>query len=525
MMSTDSPLLLAGTLLLIAITSLWLIPFFLNTAAINIPGPFIAKFSDLWLILTAKDGHRSIKVHDLHLKHGKFVRLAPNHISIADPDALQPIYGHSTRTIKSPFYDAFAAPGFPRGLFNTRDRTEHTRKRKIVSHTFAPKSITAFQPFVRKDLQLLLDRWDSLCSKEAKQDRPRGLKGYAWIDALTETNYWAFDTIGDLAFGKPFGMLESGQDRVPIVYEDKNGNQQTEYGSAIKIINERGEVSATMGVAPAWMRPWLLKLPWFASRMRSVKALTGIALGRVNDRLQNGSDRDDLLAKLQSGTDESGEPMSKSELTAEALTQLIAGSDTTSNSSCAIIYHVCTHPQVLKALQKELDDEAGKMGWEDVPTFDDVKDLPYLRAVINESLRYHSTSGIGLPRLIPEPGTHVLGHFFPAGSVLSVPSYTIHRSKECWGPDADDYRPERWIEAAGDEEVMKRFEKASNVFSTGPRACVGRNLADQELLLFVATVFRRYDIELKDPDLELPTVEGFLRKPTFLEAGIRRRQL
>ncbi|KAK0553836.1 hypothetical protein OC846_002367 [Tilletia horrida] len=503
--------------------SFWVLPFVQNQSAWTVPGPWLAKFSNLWLMLTAKEGNRSLRVHELHKKYGKFVRLAPNHISIADPDALAPVYGHSTGTIKSEFYDAFAAPGFPRGLFNTRDRSEHTRKRKIVSHTFAPKSITAFEPFVRKEVQLFLDRWDELC-KEAQseaRDGPRGLKGYAWLDVLTWTNYWAFDTIGDLAFGRPFGMLESGMDRVPIVYEDpRTGTKRTEYGSAIQIINERGEVSATMGVSPPWSRKWLLKLPWFERRMRSVRALTGIALARVNDRLQNGSDRDDLLAKLQSGTDEQGVRMAKAELTAEALTQLIAGSDTTSNSSCAVLYHLTAHPQALEKLQAELD-EALKDS-EDVPTHDEVRELPYLRAVINESLRYHATSGIGLPRLIPEPGTHVLGRFFPAGSVLSVPTYTMHRSEEWWGKDAEQYRPERWLEA--DAETLKRFEKASNVFSTGPRACVGRNVAEQELLVFIAAVVRRYDMELKYPDRELPTAEGFLRKPTTLEAGIRRRR-
>ncbi|KAK0545320.1 hypothetical protein OC844_007367 [Tilletia horrida] len=499
-----------------------LLPFLYNTAAWSIPGPLLARFSDAWLILTAKAGRRSVVVHALHARHGTFVRLAPNHVSIAHPDALQPVYGHSTGTLKSAFYDAFAAPGFPRGVFNTRDRAEHSRKRKIISHSFAPRSIAAFEPFVRKDLQLFIDRWDDLCAEAARQHEqgPRGLKGFAWLDILLHTNYWAFDTIATLAFGKPFGMLESGVDRVPIEFEDKHGNKRVEYGSAIKIINERGEVSATLGVAPAWLRPWLLKLSWFAQRMRSVKALTGIALARVNDRLQNGSDRDDLLAKLQAGTDERGLQMAKDELTAEALTQLIAGSDTTSNSSGAIIYHLATHPSALRTLQAELD--AKLTHAEDVPTFDDVRDLPYLRAVINESLRFHSTSGIGLPRLIPAPGTHVLGKFFPAGTVLSVPTYTIHRLPDWWGDDAEEYRPERWLEA--DADTLKRFERASNVFSTGPRACVGRNIADQELLLFVATVFRRYDIELKYPDRELPVIEGFLRKPTELEAGIRRRK-
>lgn len=63
-------------------------------------------------------------------------------------------------------------------------------------------SITAFEPFIRRETQLLLDRCDELCSKakDSNKEGPRGLKGYAWFDALEMLNYWAFDTIGVLAF-------------------------------------------------------------------------------------------------------------------------------------------------------------------------------------------------------------------------------------------------------------------------------------------------------------------------------------
>ena len=64
---------------------------------------------------------------------GTFVRIAPNHLSISDPDALQIVYGHGTGTLKSDFYDAFVS--IRRGLFNTRDRAEHTRKRKPLRST------------------------------------------------------------------------------------------------------------------------------------------------------------------------------------------------------------------------------------------------------------------------------------------------------------------------------------------------------------------------------------------------------
>ncbi|PWN47165.1 cytochrome P450 [Violaceomyces palustris] len=517
----SGPVNLLLTLLAVA-AAFHVVPFLLNTTAILIPGPLAAKFSDFWILSKAMKGQRFQAVHEAHQKYGKFVRLAPNHISIADPDALNPVYGHSTGTLKPEYYDAFVPPRpFPRGLFNTRDRAEHTRKRKIVSHTFAPKTITAFEPFIRREVQMLLDRWDEFCDKARKENTrgPRGLNGRAWLDTLMWLNFFAFDAIGNLAFGSTFGMLENGVDQARVEYEDGKGGKRVDFCSAVQIINERGEYSGTMGLAPEWIRPYLAKLPWFSKRLQSVKALTGIALARVNDRLENGSEREDLLAKLQGAKDDRGEPMGKMELTAEALTQLIAGSDTTSNSSCAIVHHLCTHPEAMKKLQTELDQELAHS--EEVPLFSDVQELPYLNAVLNESLRYHSTSSLGLPRQIPAGGATICGKFFPEGTTVSVPAYTVHRDKEVWGEDAEEYNPDRWLEP----DAKRRFEKAFVPFSIGPRACVGRNVAMMELTILIAAIFKRYDIVLKEPEAELETFEGFLRKPVRLEAGLKRRDL
>jgi benzoate 4-monooxygenase len=248
--------------------------------------------------------------------------------------------------------------------------------------------------------------------------------------------------------------------------------------------------------------------------MKAIDDLAGIAIARVNARLEKPSDRVDLLARLMEGRDETGNKLGREELTAEALTQLIAGSDTTSNTSCAILYHCLQNPNVVRKLQKELDDALPDI--DAVPTFAQVKELPYLEAVIKETMRIHSTSSLGLPRLIPPgPGVDICGHHFSQGTALSVPAYTIHHSTEIWGPDADEFKPERWA------NLTERQKEAFIPFSYGPRACVGRNVAEMELALVVSTVFRRYEFELRQG--EMKTREGFLRKPLGLEVGMRRR--
>ena len=96
-----------------------------------------------------------------------------------------------------------------------------------------------------------------------------------------------------------------------------------------------------------------------------------------------------------------------------------------------------------------------------------MKQLPYLDACINEALRIHSTSALGLPRIVPEGGLDIAGKYFPEGTVVSVPSFSIHRDKQVWGEDVEVYRPERWME--GDVALM---QKTFNPFSVGPRCVV-----------------------------------------------------
>ncbi|KAG9313453.1 cytochrome P450 [Chiua virens] len=511
--------------LLLAVVLAHIVPYLLDPFnQRRIPGPLLAKFSDLWLGWTASQGHRSDIVHQLHQKYGTLVRLAPNHVSVADPGALQIVYAHGNGSLKSNFYDAFVS--IHRGLFNTRDRADHARKRKIVSHIFSQKNVLEFEPIARLYIDQLTKQWDRLCDAALKGHSGAegegwyGQDGRLWLDCLPCMISRFLTALGDLAFGSPFGMVLNAKDSAPVAVSQQDA--MNSYGTegkpevvkipAVQILNDRGEFSASMD-------PYVRLLPWYRKGSKAVQNLAGLAVAAVAKRLTTPTDRVDLLSKLQQGRDDEGNPMGVAELTAEALTQLIAGSDTTSNSSCAITYYLARYPRVQEKLQKELDEALGAPD-DTVTTFEQVKRLPYLEAVINEALRMHSTSAIGLPRVAPEGGLTIDGIHFPQGTVLSVPTYTIHRDKNVWGDDVDVFRPERWF-----ERDHTAIQKAFNPFSFGPRACVGRNLASMELMIIVSSILRRYHFVLAEPEQPLATREGFLRKPVECRVGITRRHV
>ncbi|KAF9520850.1 hypothetical protein BS47DRAFT_1357238 [Hydnum rufescens UP504] len=478
----------------------------------EIPGPLIAKLSDFWLSRKAVLGDRSREVHKVHQKYDSAHRA--NHISVADPAAIQIIYAHGNGSLKTDFYDAFVT--IHRGLFNTRDRAEHARKRKIVSSIFSQKNVLGFEPHIRAAVALLFKKWDDFYDTAVIRKEVTHEGCFQGRDC--RFNYLAFDIIGDLAFGTPFGMLEAGRDAAPVLAPGETPDK-TRHLPAIEILNDRGTYSASLGVTPVWSRPLVKRLPWFARGCRAVDDLVGVAVAAVEKRIQEPSDRTDLLARLQQARDAEGKPMGRAELTAELLTQLIAGSDSTANASCIITFYLALNPDVQHKLQAELDEALGPTIITDshknatancelaVAPYDIVKSLPYLEACIYEALRVHPPSGIGLPRAAPAGGLMVAGRYYKEGSILSVPT----------SPFIAIRMPERWFER--DAETMY---KGFNAFSWGPRACVGRNLAHAELAIIIASIFKRYDVVLENP--AMTTLEGFLRKPLSCRVGMKRRE-
>lgn len=99
-----------------------------------------------------------------------------------------------------------------------------------------------------------------------------------------------------------------------------------------------------------------------------------------------------------------------------------------------------------------------------------------------------------------------------------MPIYSVHRLKDVWGPDAEEFVPERWDPT----RLTRRQKEAFIPFSVGPRACIGRNLAEMELFVGCSTFFRLFDISIEQ-DGPMEIAEGFLRKPVELIVGIKRR--
>lgn len=114
------------------------------------PGPWMEKFTSLWLAKQCRNTRRSVAVMEQHKRYGDFVRIAPNHVSINNPEAVAEIYGHKSGCVKSEFYDAFLQ--VTPVVFNVKDPVAHQRKRKYMNPAFSARALADFEPAMDEEL-------------------------------------------------------------------------------------------------------------------------------------------------------------------------------------------------------------------------------------------------------------------------------------------------------------------------------------------------------------------------------------
>lgn len=159
-----------------------------------------------------------------------------------------------------------------------------------------------------------------------------------------------------------------------------------------------------------------------------------------------------------------------------------------------LTYHLNANPAVLQTLQKELETAMPEPD-SDV-SWSQLEQLPYLTAVVTEALRISSPVTTRLPRIAPVNELEVQGWCIPAGTPTSMSYYFMHHNPALF-PEPSRFLPERWLTPES-KDTANRLDRYLVPFCKGSRNCVGINLAQAELYLTVAMVFRRFNFELID---------------------------
>lgn len=121
-----------------------------------IPGPFLAKHTRLWITILDLSGHRGTTVHVLHKKYGPTVRIAPNEVCFASPEAMRDIYSANSKNTKAPVYESF---GF-KATFTTRDVKQYREMKKRIVPAFSPSACAALEPVIQRQVENLIKCFD-----------------------------------------------------------------------------------------------------------------------------------------------------------------------------------------------------------------------------------------------------------------------------------------------------------------------------------------------------------------------------
>lgn len=148
----------------------------------------------------------------------------------------------------------------------------------------------------------------------------------------------------------------------------------------------------------------------------------------------------------------------------------------------------------------------------------DATTMPYLTGVCNETLRLYPTVPLTVRNSVK--ATQIGTYHIPKGTETVISMWAVNRDTNLWGPDAETFRPERWLDGPNAANGGAKSPYALLTFLHGPRSCIGRNFALTEMKCLLALLVARFRFEMADPD-EKVEVGGFITiKP---QNGLRLR--
>ncbi|KAF8586653.1 cytochrome P450 [Ramaria rubella] len=226
-----------------------------------------------------------------------------------------------------------------------------------------------------------------------------------------------------------------------------------------------------------------------------------------------------LLDKMQSRPNPP--PDEEMVIRSAAAVAYLAGADTTVSALNTFILAMLLYPEVQKKAQAELD---SVIGMNRLPDFGDRESLPYIEAVVKETLRWHPALPLGIPHRTTKDDVYN-GYFIPGGSVIIGNSWAMLYDEKTYGPEPEKFIPERFLNM--------RVESSSPMpcFGFGRRVCPGRFLADNSVFIGVASILQVFNITpAKDTSGKEITVEplftsGFLSYPEAFQCSITARSL
>lgn len=430
----------------------------------GVPGPKTYALTKWRLAYDDWTGTRTRTIHQLHQRYGPVVRIGPKELSFSSLTALKTIYGAGSGFERTSFYRMFDVYGH-QNLFTFASVKAHGERKKLLNHAYSKSSILKVSAAAMEEKV-----WQYMQLLEIEPETAS--------ETFSSLHYYALDNITHFLYGEKYGatgaLTGSKSDRKMLndVLDPSRRKLawfachlprytkwlMSQTGLSEKIITGLGLLPQQKPTVYTGIRTHALKA-WVTFSSSFSKEKTASSTSTIIERLG------------ESHVSNKGRGLTDMEIASEAADHLLAGVDTTSDTLMFLIWALSLpeNSHFLETLIKEVtamsDSELGPRG---VPTAEATGKLPYLDAVIKETLRLYAPLPASEPRSLPVD-TIIDGYRVPAGSVVSMSPYTLHRNPDVF-PDALVFNPERWFGEAKEVAEMKKWFWA---FSSGGRMCIG----------------------------------------------------
>lgn len=503
----SSPYLFLAAYLLLLPISLAIYRLYLHPLA-RIPGPRLAAITSLWYVNQTRKGRMLVVYRDLHKKYGPAVRISPNEVSFDSKEAFQAIYTGSQYIEKGDFYWAQSRnPGridwrFRRYqgddfAFNGELNMERYKShRKNIGVTYSTSSLKKYSD----RLDEVMDRFVAKLKTQEGQ-----------VLDLTDWVHLAIvECLGAVTLNWSPGFINDGTDHGFLAKSIKFWREVTTFGS----------LQQWLLVAQKWpsLRPKIAKLfgvdiknlpadyvPFEPRTQAIIKERTAAFLSSEKQGKPATDANPDMLSELLQTTKKKAD-WKPHYASAMASFNFVAGHETTTSIAASALIAICSDPSIKARVQSELQEAGG-----------DIENCRYTQACIKEALRVHPVTSLALWRKVPAgPNLKLHGYDFPPGTTVGVNVPAMHLNPANFGPDAAEFRPERWLESP---EAWRALDRMSLAWGGGAHTCPGRNLAEMLLHKVVPVVMRDFDVEI----VEMPGIESmqsftYIGIPTCVKA-------
>ncbi|KAF2214106.1 hypothetical protein CERZMDRAFT_111040 [Cercospora zeae-maydis SCOH1-5] len=419
----------------------------------RVPGPWLARVTNIPLKLSVITGRRIHYIDGLHKQYGPIVRISPNEVAVNDVASVKKIHAIGSGFEKTQWYGD--ATAFPRStVFTMKDRKEHAQRRKLFARGFSKTNIKQhWEGVMREKIRLAVAK----IAQEGKFGKP--------VDILKWWTLMSSDISSHLLFGESFHTLENGEinEYIRVLTNALKGNG---IGAELPLVRTIGK-----------------RLPFQTTRelWRTNELLADHA--KVAVRNMKASQQNKNIFAHISQEAEKGEALTDEDVEWETIALFVAGTDTTAVSLTFLVWSVLRDPILRQAIEREVAELDAEFDDADVES-----NCPLLNATIEESLRLYGAAPGALPRTVPAGGIDLGGFFLPQNSIVSTHAYSMHRNPEIFDKPLE-FVPQRWL-AESKDRVSDAGRAAMLPFGAGSRTCLGIHIAYMDLRLAAAEFFR-----------------------------------